>query len=73
MDLSPFVFTRNIPPYSPSSGLCVCGCPDCFSTGSSPSPCPIPCFDCFCLGCPRWWCPGCLSCPGCPMFFPCPC
>merc|ERR1712045_743496 len=29
MDLSPFVFTRNIPPYSLSSGLCVCSCPDC--------------------------------------------
>ena len=36
----------------------VCNCPDCPSPYSSPSP--IPCFDCFCLGCPR-----------CPMFFPC--
>merc|ERR1711884_742868 len=38
---------------------CVCGCPDC----------PSPCFNCFCLGCPCWWCPGYLSCVGCPIPF----
>ena len=79
MDLSPFVFTRNIPPYSPSSGLCVCGCPNCLippffriDTGS----CPLICPECFCHWCPGWWChgcPSCLDCPRCPMPLPCPC
>ena len=76
MDLSPFVFTRNIPPYSPSSGLCVCGCPNCLippffriDTGS----CPLICPECFCHWCPGWWCHGCPSCLDCPMPFPCPC
>ena len=31
---------------------CVYGCPDCSSLCSSPSLYPIPCLDCFCLGCP---------------------
>ena len=81
MDLSPFVFTRNIPPYSPSSGLCVCGCPDCLIPPfprTDTGPCPIPCVpfdgcDCFHLDCPGAWCKGCSSCLDCPMPFPCPC
>ena len=48
---------------------CVYGCPDCPSLCSSPNPCPILCLDCFCLGCSRWWCPGCPFCFGCLMFF----
>merc|ERR1711884_892191 len=28
---------------------CICGCPNC------PSPCFIPYFDCFCLGCPMFF------------------
>merc|ERR1712214_166360 len=70
MDLLPFVFTRNIPLYSPSSGLCVCGCPDCLIPPfpcTDTGPCPLICPECFCLGCP-----GCPSCLDCPMPFPCP-
>ena len=51
MDLSPFVFTRNIPPYSPSSGLCVCGCPDCLIPPfprTDTGPCPLIVPECFC-------------------------
>jgi len=79
MDLSPFVFTRNIPPYSPSSGLCVCGCPDCLIPPfprTDTGPCPLICPECFCHWCPGWWChgcPSCLDCPRCPMPLPCPC
>ena len=76
MDLSPFVFTRNIPPYSPSSGLCVCGCPDCLIPPfprTDTGPCPLICPECFCHWCPGWWCHGCPSCLDCPMPFPCPC
>merc|ERR1711884_802353 len=70
MDLSPFVFTRNIPPYSPSSGLCVCDCPDCLIPPfpcTDTGPCPLICPECFCH-----WCHGCPSCLDCPMPFPCP-
>ena len=74
MDLSPFVFTRNIPPYSPSSGLCVCGCPDCLIPPfpcTDTGPCPLICPECFCHWCHG--CPSCLDCPRCPMPLPCPC
>merc|ERR1711884_780758 len=76
MDLSPFVFIRNIPPYSPSSGLCVCSCPDCFIPPfprTDTGPCPLICPECFCHWCPGCWCHGCLSCLDCPIPFPCPC
>merc|ERR1711884_1014469 len=53
MDLSPFVFTRNIPPYSPSFGLCVCGCPDCLIPPfprTDTGPCPLIVPECFVTG-----------------------
>ena len=74
MDLSPFVSTRDIPPYNPSSGVCVCGCPDCLSIHECTLHCPSSYCQCFHLDCPGWWCSqGCSSCPDCPMPFPCPC
>merc|ERR1711884_611526 len=51
MDLSPFVFTRNILPYSHISGLCVCGCSDCLIPPfprTDNGPCPLICPECFC-------------------------
>merc|ERR1711884_524505 len=53
MDLPPFVFTRNIPPYSPSFGLCVCGCPDCLIPPfprTDTGPCPLIVPECFVTG-----------------------
>ena len=76
LDLDSHIFTRTSlydPGYDPRSGVCICGCSNCFVDAPPVNGgCPIHCYECFCIDCIIWVCKGCSSCPACPVF-PCAC